>query len=326
MIELVQCDNKFAGSGSTDCATRLVYDEGIHYVVGPTWFGDAVDPIFTQGKTVYSAIDVVFMPFPESPYRLNAVTSATAWEDNWYRLCHQFHPEVKTVVAIAPQTQGEAFIEGAQKVAPALGITILDTVLYPAGTTDFYPVLTSILAKNPDAIEGCSGPPGEFALIVKQARELGYKGWFWFGCGAPTSTFLEVAGPANAWKIATNIEDYTALIYSGRVQELNREWLQKYASPPGRTDLPLVTTSAYNIVMLYKAAIEKAGSIEPDKVMQVMDDPNFTFATFAAEDVRLGGIQSYGIRRQIPHATSYGEIVDANNVHLSMGEMLSDMP
>jgi ABC-type branched-subunit amino acid transport system substrate-binding protein len=257
---------------------------------------------------------------------LNAVTNADQWENDWYLLCNQFHPEVETVATIAPVTQGEAFLEGARKIAPTLGITIVHEVLYEAGTTDFYPVLTPIVAKNPDAIEGCAGPPGEFALIVKQARELGYEGWFWFGNGTPQATFLEVAGPENSWHIASNIEDYTSPIYSERVQELNQEWLEEYADPPGRTDLPLVTTSAYNTIMLYKAAIEHAGSIDPEEVMKALDDPELTFDTFAAEDVHLGGIESYGIRRQIPHATAYGEIVDADNIHLSMGEVLSEMP
>ena len=47
--------------------------------------------------------------------------------------------------------------------------------LVPPGTKDFYPFLSKALKSNPDYLH-LKVPPGSAALIVKQSRELGYRG------------------------------------------------------------------------------------------------------------------------------------------------------
>jgi ABC-type branched-subunit amino acid transport system substrate-binding protein len=71
------------------------------------------------------------------------------------------------------------------------GGKVAATVYYDRGTQDFSPALTKLLEKNPDAIFPMVAPAQH--LIVKQARELGYKGLLMGWGGDPWIT-IKVAG------------------------------------------------------------------------------------------------------------------------------------
>jgi len=56
------------------------------------------------------------------------------------------------------------------------GLEIVFDEYFPADTTDFYPILSRIIETKPDLIDIGNVDPAARALIVKQARELGFDG------------------------------------------------------------------------------------------------------------------------------------------------------
>jgi branched-chain amino acid transport system substrate-binding protein len=74
-------------------------------------------------------------------------------------------------------------------------IVASDSVNY-MGVTDFYPYLTKILKANPDVIN-LYGPSEPAAMIVNQARELGYKGGFLMGDQIKMDEMAKVASMKN---------------------------------------------------------------------------------------------------------------------------------
>ena len=48
--------------------------------------------------------------------------------------------------------------------------------MYKRGGTDFTPIVLRVLAKKPDMVEFGSGSPGDIGNVIKQLREMGYKG------------------------------------------------------------------------------------------------------------------------------------------------------
>lgn len=193
---------------------------------------------------------------------------------------------------------------------------------YEAGTTDFYPVLTGVVAENPDAIEFGASPPGDVAMMTKQVRELGYEGPLYQIAMTALSILLDVAGPENVWGICSNEPDWTSDVYPAKAHALYQEWQEMYPGEPMDRCPPMT----YSAVMFYAAAIEEAGSIDPDEVMKVLDDPDFRFDVFFADDVALGGMETFGIRRHHPLNCDYGEIIDAEHVYLSKSVIISEVP
>ncbi len=84
-----------------------------------------------------------------------------------------------------------AFVEEAEKI----GLDLVASEAYDRDNTDFKAQLTSIKAKNPDAVF-ISGLYTEAGLIAKQAREAGITSQFFGADGVDSPDFLTIAGEA----------------------------------------------------------------------------------------------------------------------------------
>ena len=84
-----------------------------------------------------------------------------------------------------------AFVAEAEKI----GLTLVASEAYERDSTNFKAQLTSIKAKNPDAIF-ISGLYTEAGLIVKQGREAGIIAQFFGADGVDSPDFLTIAGSA----------------------------------------------------------------------------------------------------------------------------------
>ena len=82
-----------------------------------------------------------------------------------------------------------AFVEEAEKI----GLDLVASEAYDRDNTDFKAQLTSIKAKNPDAVF-ISGLYTEAGLITKQAREAGITSQFFGADGVDSPDFLTIAG------------------------------------------------------------------------------------------------------------------------------------
>ena len=310
MIKVISCDTKATGSVAAECATRMVYDEGIHYVVGPLGTCQAIIPILEEGKCFSTGSAQAGCLGPQHPYFFDGIIYYAAWSKTLYEQVVEHHPEFKgqnwailTVDSAGNRENAGYTVEAAK----AVGLTVVATEYYAGGTTDFYPVLTRVLAKNPLIIE----PPasaGDGAMITRQARDLGYTGWFVHPNWVPMDLLLNTVGLDNMYKIITTLPNFEGPFYSDAMKQLVRRYMALKARP-GETDMPDTVVHGYSQMIMYKTAIEKAGSIDPDEVMKVFDDPNFRFERYYHPDGALGGFETFGIRRQLTHFNPYGELV-----------------
>ena len=154
--------------------------EGIHYVVGPNVddTAAAVRPVAEQNKIIYFPYS-----FPKSLYSKpaeNAVLGMVASYQSGpaiYKYLKE-NKGVKTMAFVAanesdPLSQRDAGVAAAK----ALGLDVLaSTDTYQTGTTDFTPVLTPIVKLKPDLLVLSGVAPGDSPLLIRSARELGYKG------------------------------------------------------------------------------------------------------------------------------------------------------
>ena len=324
MIETVSCDTKLTGSVAATCATMFV-DQGIHYVCGPIFLSPAVDPIFTPAKVFY-AQGGTWPSSKDRPYQIVASSHPYYWVNGWWKMVAKHNPDIETVIVINPPgTDGDNWHDAAVTTMEELGLDLLDTARYEVGTVDFYPLLTPLVAQNPDVLCFGFAPPGDAAVLTKQARELGYTGWLSVSAGTGTSQLRDVVGDENMWGILMNDPDLCSPVYPPKSCELLQEWQERYAEAPGQS-MMRTPTMGYDAMMMYATAIEQAGSIDPDEVMKVLDDPNFRFPTVFSDSTALGGWESYGIRRSFPLNDDYGEIIDPDNINLSMELTITNVP
>lgn len=143
--------------------------------------------------------------------------------------------------------------QAAQK-AQALGFTS-KSIFVDRAATDLSAPISKALTSHPDIIDFGADPPPIYDLAVKQARQLGYKGTFTFDDTVVPSKGL---GKYAQGSVAAPIFDH---LDAGTADK--KAWLAAQLKLG-----PLQGWSAlfYDNLFLLKAAMEKAQSIDPQKV------------------------------------------------------------
>ncbi len=154
--------------------------EGIHYVVGPN-----VDDGAAAVRPVAEKAGIIYFPyaFPKTLYMKpasNAVLGMVASYQSGPAIYKYLKEKkgVKTVAFVAanesdPLSQRDNGVAAAK----ALGLDVVAaTDTYANDTRDFTPVLTPIVKLNPDLLVLSGVAPANAPLLIRSARELGYKG------------------------------------------------------------------------------------------------------------------------------------------------------
>ena len=180
-------------------ATRFATDRRILAVVGH--FNSSCS---LAGKPIYAENGIVEL----SPGSTNvSVCEGSDWTfRNLYRDDFQGEFIAKYIKNVLTELQavgvlfdnddyGRGLKDAFTAEAEMIGLNIVAAEAYDRDNTDFKAQLTSIKAKNPDAIF-VSGLYSQAALIVKQAREAGITAQFFGADGVDSPDFLEIAGTA----------------------------------------------------------------------------------------------------------------------------------
>ena len=93
--------------------------------------------------------------------------------------------------------------------------------------TDFYPVLTPLIKKGVDIIDVASPGPEDASLIIKQARELGYKGIFAHADAPNIDDYADVAG----WDA---VEGFLGAPVYTELTEVGKAWQTDYMAKTRR--------------------------------------------------------------------------------------------
>src|SRR5919201_1216964 len=197
-LKLVSYDHKAQAADAATATNKLVFQDKGKYIIG-----NAVGATCNAAQTITEPNKVLFSFVcwgtsnltPEKPYSFRSMLSQWELTEPFYRWVKDNHPKIKRVAAISPNdTSGKDTNTAVVKALKALGFQVTADEYYERGTKDFYPVLTKMLAQKPDMLDVAAAPPGEAALLVKQARELGFKGAKGWTAGTNPFNLIEVAG------------------------------------------------------------------------------------------------------------------------------------
>jgi ABC-type branched-subunit amino acid transport system substrate-binding protein len=182
-------------------------------------------------------------------------------------------------------------VEGWNAACQKYGIKVLGYDYIARTVTDYYPILAKILPNNPGILGTHGGDNG--ALIIKQAREKGYKGQFLIP-GAASASFIKTGGAENVeGTLHVGIDPTSELTPKG-IKEFHQMYIQKYHEDPGawsawQTTPPYVLTQA----------MSKAGTVDDvEKIKAVLEKEWFDTPWGR---VKFGGEKKYGLPHQMFH-------------------------
>ena len=304
-IKLVSYDHKAQAADTATATNKLIFQDKVKYIIG-----NAVGATCNAAQTITEPNKVMFAFVcwgtnnlaPEKPYSFRSMLSQWELAEPFYRWVKENHPTIKRVAAISPNdTSGKDTNTAVVKALKALGFEVAADESYERGTKDFYPVLTKILAQKPDMIDVAAAPPGEAGLILKQAMELGFKGAKGWTAGINPFTIISVAGPEAAeglWSPANiNVKgDHV----SPAVRKFGEMYEKRYGEVPGA-----IAVANYAAFDVFTQAMQKAGSIDTDRVLAVLTKEQFQTVW---GPLALGGKETYGIDRQFLYPLVISEV------------------
>lgn len=298
-IEVVPFDDAFDPKLAVAGMEKMAQNK-ISYVVGPNDDAQAiaVRPIAEKNKIVYFpyAFDKSLYTKPAN----NAVFGMIAsyqWEPSVYKWLKD-NKKVKTIAFLAanaadPLNQRDNGI----KIAKDVGLDIVEAkATYKADTRDFYSVITPLIKKKPDLLMLSGVSPATAPLIIKTARELGFKGYMAAGTALDAGILKEGAGDAANGFICQGGAD--AEIQS----DVMKEWVAHYTKMFGEyNDESNTKVFALEYILAVMKSNPKA-IYDADEFLKTVDAgwsaPNVFFKDKDAK-LKFVGMTSFGQKRQL---------------------------
>lgn len=274
-VEFIGYDNEYDPAKARTGATKLIREDGVSFVMmlgGDTWPG--AQPVADKTGMLFSTLlpsdlgpDTGTLIAPVEVHPVYNVTGVQWLADN--------KPELKTAVMCA---QDDAL--GLPSVATylaafeAAGIEMLDEpLLFDPATTDFAPVVTKLLSKNPDIISLDTCYSDYVHPICEQLFQQGYKGQI-ISCTLDFyDQIIEKTSKEFMEGIIFQFPDFDdPALEADNINFKNpNKFFAEYAKRfPGQWGA--VSWEYAAIMDMWKAAAEKAGSTDPGAVQAAMQE------------------------------------------------------
>ncbi len=274
-VEFVSYDNEYDPAKARTGATKLIREDGVSFIMmlgGDTWPG--VQPVAEKTGMLFSTLlpsdlspDTTTLIAPAEVHPIYNVTGVEWLAEN--------KPDLKTAVMCA---QDDAL--GLPSVATylaafeAAGIEMLDEpLLFDPATTDFAPVVTRLLAKNPQIVCLDTCYSDYVHPIAEQLFQQGFKGQI-ISC---TADFYDqmIAKTSKEFMEGfifqfPDFDDPAMNADNVNFDDPNGFYAEYNKRHPG--EWGAVSWEYASIMDLWKAGAEKAGSAEPEAVLAAMQE------------------------------------------------------
>ncbi|MDH3658906.1 MAG: ABC transporter substrate-binding protein, partial [Alphaproteobacteria bacterium] len=204
-------------------------------------------------------------------------------------------PDLKTAVICAQEDSlGRPSVATYLAAFEAAGIEVIDQVFFDLSTTDFAPVMTAMLANNPDIVCLDTAYADYVHPLCEQAFQQGFKGQM-ISCTADFyEQIIEKTSKEFMEGFIFQFPDFDdPALNNPRITFKNpNAFYEEYAKRwPG--EWGAVSWEYASILDLWKAGAEKAGSVEPTDVLAAMKEGGTGLHAFG--EAKWWGKELFGI-------------------------------
>jgi len=274
-LEIVVRDSQLNGDVALRKAKELVFEEKVNFLAGS--LSGAVSKVLNEFACKNQ---IIYMGFPQSdmsigkdicrfgftgmvtPFMAAQATSQYAFS----------HLGKKWFALTADYRWGQRLLQGWMYSSEQHGGQFLGNVWAPLGTTDFSALLPRIMAAKPDFIV-FNNLGRDQSTALKQAYELGILGKIPIVCTKTTVLTMKEIYPLYDKSVYGGVDFYWELENKyPSAKEFVQAFQQKYGRPPFQDG-----QSAYFQVRALADAINRAGSLDSDKVIKALEDGKYAF-------------------------------------------------
>jgi branched-chain amino acid transport system substrate-binding protein len=271
-IEFVSYDDEYLPDKALQGAQKLVLEDDVKFIMmlgGDPWPG--VQPFANRAKMLVSTLLPSDLS-PDTPYLIAPAEVHPIYNVTGVEWLAENRPELKTVAICAQEDAlGLPSVATYRAAFEAAGIEIVYDRLFDISTTDFAPVMTSMLATNPDILCLDTAYPDFVNLLTEQAFLQGFKGQI-ISCTCDNyKQIMDKTSPEFMEGFVFQFPDFDDPAMNqkqinfpdpnGFFETYNKRY-------PGTWSA--VSWEYAAIMELWKSAAETAGTTEPEAVLEAM--------------------------------------------------------
>jgi len=289
-LKLLVEDNKYSTKDAVATVNKLVRDKGVKFM---RVFGTApclATVEFMNQKHIIngSLSSSRKLVSPKYPYTFRCYNTSYEVLPPLFSWVRKNMPNIKTIQAVVMDDATGKAVGDALLLSSKYFKFDLTVHYVPRKTKDFYPVLTKMLAKEPDAIYAAGG--SNWGLVFKSAREMGFKGQFL--ASTFKSEWWEMVGAEKLEGYVHCEPSLTSELVPKGLRYYGKAYIAKCNEEP--TGL---STYGYIWIHALAAALKKADTVDDvEKIKRVLETE--TLCTPAGTYV-FGGEEFYGIPHQL---------------------------
>ncbi|RJG03301.1 ABC transporter substrate-binding protein [Noviherbaspirillum sedimenti] len=292
-VEVIAYDDQYKAADAVAAYNRLVRQDGVKYVIlmsSPSTlalkqsieddkvvaFTSAITPKAIDANTKYM--------FRLYSTPIDYVPSFVTWLKN--------NVKGKRVVILNPNDEtGWDLTQLSETLYKENGFTVAGTDLYERTQKDFQPLITKVLSMKPDLIELSAASPPTAGLIVRQAREMGYKGVFAKNSGPSPNEIVAASGKEAA-------EGMINLLYVDPTNSGFKRLAADYKKFVGQEPHEQVVTY-YDAANVLLRAIQIAGDVKDTSKVAASFAKALPMKSVLGEDLTLSGKKNGDLNQQI---------------------------
>ncbi len=291
-LQVIAYDDKYQAAEAVTVTNRLISEDKVSFIIGPIGSDSALamQPIVEQNKVLM--LENSLSPkalSPSSTYTYRVILSPSEYVGPMYQWVSKNLSDVKRIALLTPNDEGgRGVTDAAEAAIKGVGLAS-ESQYYERGTQDFSPVLTRLMAFQPQAIDLAGCPPADAGTVVKQLRSMGYTGRFFKSGGSAIGDIVRIAGAPAAegtlYYLDVNLEAPAVASYANTFKA-------RY-----NADLNSLSPWFHDATLMLTKAIEEAGTVDSTKVRDKLGTMTYTGPLVG--QMKWGGQKTYSLTHQI---------------------------
>ncbi len=272
-VELIIKDSGGSPEKAISFAKQLIEEDKVLAIIGPSTSGETmkIKNVAEEGKTILlscAAAEVIVNPVAKYVFKTPQMD-----RDAVIKIFQQIkYMKLSKAGILSSNTGfGKAGKEQIEKLAPEYGIQLTANEVYDKAATDLTAEVTKIKASGAEAIINWSIEPAQ-AIVIKNARQLGFKGPIFQSHGFGNIKYVEAAGKAAEGVIfpAGRLLVVEKLPKSHPQKAVLLKYKKDYESKY-KEEASTFGGHAYDAMVILTKAIEKAGSTDMEAVRSAIE-------------------------------------------------------
>jgi branched-chain amino acid transport system substrate-binding protein len=268
-VELIVKDSGASPEKAFSFAKQLIEEEKVFAIIGPSTSGETmkIKGLAEESKTLLlscAAAEVIVNPVAKWVFKTPQKDS-----DAVLMIFNQMKKmKISKIGVLSSNTGfGKAGKEQIEALAPKNGITIVANEVYDKAASDLTAEVTKVKASNAEAIVNWSIEPAQ-SIVIKNARQIGFKGPIFQSHGFGNIKYVDAAGEAAEGVMfpAGRLLVADQLPKNNPQKDLLLKYKKDYMSYCQGEECSTFGGHAYDAFIILEKAIEKAGSVDKEKV------------------------------------------------------------